>query len=84
MSNWYTFESEELFNTWHEALKARLGYPIPSIDFKGNVIGEPYSTDYAQFIKVDETDYRAYIEDIYAEGLTLSTKPEESSEAVSF
>jgi len=81
MSNWYTFDSEESFNTWHEALKAELGYPIPSIDFEGNVIGEPYSTDYAQYIKVNETDYRAYIEDIYADGLTLSTNPMEQNEA---
>jgi hypothetical protein len=75
MDKWYSFDSIESFNSWHEALKAELGYPLPSIDQDGNLIGEPYSTDYTSAIKVLDNDYRAIVEDQYADGLILSEKP---------
>ena len=75
MDKWYTFDSIESFDSWHEALKIALSYPLPSIDSEGNVIGEPFSTDYTSVIKVTNTDFRAVVEDEYAKGLTLSEQP---------
>jgi hypothetical protein len=75
MDKWYTFDSLESFDSWHEALKIALGYPLPSIDSEGNVIGEPFSTDYTSVIKVTDNDFRAVVEDEYAKGLTLSEQP---------
>jgi hypothetical protein len=73
--NWYTFTSREAFDTWHEALKAELGYPLPSIDDEGNVIGEPYTTEYTSVVEVGLNDWRTTASEQYAEGLELSTKP---------
>jgi hypothetical protein len=75
MDKWYAFDSIESFNTWHDNLKSELGYPLPSIDSEGNIIGEPFSTDYTSVIKVADNDFRAVVEDEYAEGLTLSEQP---------
>ena len=73
--NWYTFISKEAFDTWHEGLKALLGYPLPSVDKEGNVIGEPYTTEYTSVVEVGQGDWRTIAEPQYAEGLDLSTKP---------
>jgi len=75
MDKWYSFDSIESFQTWHEALKIQLGYPLPSIDQEGKIMGEPYSTEYTSVIKIADNDYRAVVEDQYAEGLTLSDRP---------
>ncbi len=75
MDKWYTFDSLESFDSWHDQLKIALGYPLPSIDSQGNVIGEPFSTDYTSVIKVTDNDFRAVVEDEYAKGLTLSEQP---------
>jgi hypothetical protein len=75
MDNWYSFDSIESFNAWHEALKAELGYPLPSIDQDGNIVGEPYSTEYTSAVKVSDNDFRAIVEDQYSDGLILSEKP---------
>ena len=75
MDKWYSFDSIESFNSWHEALKTELGYPLPSLDQDGNLIGEPYSTDYTAAVKVSDNDYRAVVEDQYSDGLTLTDKP---------
>lgn len=75
MDKWYSFDSIESFNSWHETLKADLNYPLPSMDEDGNIVGEPYSTEYTSAVKVADNDYRAVIEDKYADGLILSEKP---------
>jgi hypothetical protein len=75
MDKWYTFDSIESFDSWHEALKIALDYPLPSIDSEGNVIGKPFSVDYTSVIKVADNDFRAVVEDEYAKGLTLSEQP---------
>lgn len=75
MDKWYSFNNVEDFNLWHEALKVKLGYPLPSIDEYGNILGEPYSTNYTSVVKVADNDYRAVIKEQYAEGLILSEKP---------
>lgn len=73
--NWYKFTSLEAFNTWHEALKAELGYPLPSIDQDGNVIGEPFTTEYTSVVKVSDNDFRTIAKAEHAEGLEASTEP---------
>ena len=73
--NWYTFTSKEAFDTWHEELKTRLGYPLPSVDQEGNVIGEPYTTEYTSIVKYADNDWRTIIHEEYAKDLTISTEP---------
>jgi len=73
--NWYTFSSLEAFNTWHESIKVQLGYPLPSKDINGNIVGEPFTTDYTNPVVVSDTDVRAYIDEQYASNLTLSESP---------
>lgn len=80
--NWYTFTSKEAFDTWHEALKVELGYPLPSIDKEGNVIGEPYTTEYTSVVQVSQNDWRTIADPEYAQDLELSTKPVFSDERV--
>ena len=72
---WYTFISKEAFDTWHEGLKALLGYPLPSVDKEGNVIGEPYTTEYTSVVEVAPDDWRTIADSQYAEGLEVSTEP---------
>jgi hypothetical protein len=73
--NWYTFTSLEVFNAWHDALKIQLGYPLPSIDDNGNVIGEPYTTEYTSVVEVSANDWRTISAPEYAQGLEPSSKP---------
>jgi hypothetical protein len=75
MDKWYTFDSVASFNIWHEQLKSALNYPLPSIDAEGNVIGEPFTSNYTSIIKVSNDDFRAVVEDKYSDGLTLSSQP---------
>jgi hypothetical protein len=73
--NWYTFISKETFDTWHETLKAKLGYPLPSFDQEGQFVGEPYTTEYTSIVKYAEGDWRTIVDEEYAEDLVLSTEP---------
>jgi hypothetical protein len=73
--NWYKFLSLEAFNAWHDALKIELGYPLPSVDSQGNVIGDPYTTEYTSVLKVSPNDWRTISAPEYAEGLEPSSKP---------
>jgi len=75
MDKWYFFESMELFNTWHNNLKSELGYPLPSIDEDGKIVGEPFTTDYTSAYEVSENDVRAIVEDKYSDGLILCEPP---------
>lgn len=72
---WYSFTSKEAFDTWHEALKTELGYPLPSVDSEGNVLGEPFTTEYTSVIEVAADDWRTVIDEQYADGLTPSSAP---------
>jgi hypothetical protein len=78
--NWYKFDSLEKFNAWHDALKVLLGYPIPSLDSEGNIVGEPFSTEYTFVVKVEDDDWRAKSNPEYAEGLEPSSDPFERDE----
>lgn len=77
---WYKFDNIESFNEWHEQFKQTHGYPIPSKDSTGKIIGSPYTTDYTEPVVVSGNDIRAFIEDKYSNGLTLSEKPVVDSE----
>lgn len=72
---WYRFDSEEEFTTWHEEVKQRLGYPLPSRNSDGEIVGEPYTTDYTTVIKISDSDWRAFVEENHAQGLTESEEP---------
>lgn len=72
---WYKFDSEEAFAAWHEEVKQRLGYPLPSINSEGEIIGEPYTTNYTAVIKISNSDWRAFVEKEHAQGLTESEEP---------
>ena len=71
---WYTWLSLELFNSWHDALKASLGYPFPSFDEYGNEC-PPMTTEYTTPIIVAEDDVRAWVQEEYSTGLTPSDPP---------
>lgn len=75
MMAWYTFNSENDFNIWHQNIKNQLGYPLPSVDIEGNIIGEPFTTEYTNLIKFSDNDWRASIEEAHAEELILSEQP---------
>ena len=59
--NWYEFDTRELFDTWHAKLNAKLGYPNT----------ETGTLEYTQAYEI-EGKWISYIDDIYAEGLTLT------------
>jgi hypothetical protein len=79
--NWYTFKTRKDFDLWHKAVKEKLGYPLPGIDQNGNILGEPYTTDYTSVVKVAENDWRTISAEEHAEGLETSSNPNESNYA---
>ena len=73
---WVKWDSIEAFNVWHDAIKAALGLPKPSVDDAGNVVDDAIiSTDYVLPVIVAEDDIRANVEDAYAQILTPSENP---------
>jgi hypothetical protein len=71
--NWYEWDSQADFDTWHNALCARLGYPLISLN---QATGEPdesaaMTTSYTTSQAV-EGKVIADVEDQYAKGLTSS------------
>jgi hypothetical protein len=72
---WYKFTSEQDFDVWHDQIKESLDFPLPSIDIDGNVVGEPYTTQYTYAVKVSDNDWRAIVDEQYAEGLIESEEP---------
>jgi hypothetical protein len=57
--NWYEWETEADFDAWHDVINAELGYP--------NI--ETGTFQYTESRQVQGKSI-AYIDDIYAEGLT--------------
>lgn len=70
---WYKFNSIADFNAWHEGIKISLNYPFKSIDANGNEC-EPLNTEYTLVQKINH-EFKAFVDDIYAEGLTPTTEP---------
>lgn len=70
---WYEFNSQTEFDAWHDALCKVLGYPLTPIN---QATGEPdelaeKTTAYTTALEI-EGKYIAFIEDEYAEKLTLT------------
>jgi hypothetical protein len=73
---WVKWDSLENFNNWHDIIKNALSLPKPSVDENGHVIeGSVIVTDYVQPTIVSENDVRALIDDIYSDGLEVSSDP---------
>lgn len=70
---WYKFNSIADFNAWHEVIKNALGYPFPSIDANGNEC-EPLNTEYTSVQKING-EFKAFVDDVNAAGLTLTSEP---------
>lgn len=71
--NWYEWQTQEDFDTWHNALCKQLGYPITSIN---QATGKPdptaTKTTFYTNSYVIEGKIIADVADEYAEGLTLT------------
>ena len=66
------FGSIEAFDAWHETIKAQLGLPKLSVDADGNEIPDSVLiTDYTKPVIKADDDVQAFVEDEYAEGLTV-------------
>ena len=59
--NWYEWDTEANFEAWHEVINAELGYPNAKTG----------TLRYAEAREI-EGKWIAYINDIYADGLTLT------------
>jgi hypothetical protein len=75
MSHWYTWDSLESFNLWHEAKKAELSYPLISIGHDGLANGQLETSEISIPLSVSHNDYRALVDDFISDGLTLADSP---------
>ena len=76
MSNWYKWDSVELFENWHDEIKIKLGIPKQSTNQSGDISSEAIVTDsYTNHYIVNEFDVRAIVESEQAEALTPSENP---------
>ena len=73
MWNWYEWDTQEDFNAWHNAIKAKLNYPLAGyIQLTGELdTTAPLTTEYTAVILVEEK-WIATVEDEQAEGLTAT------------
>jgi len=69
MGNWYKFESQLLFDAWHNLVKTDLGIPYPNRNLKTSEIDEnaQWTTSFIKPVVVAENDLRIYLLDKYAE-----------------
>jgi len=76
--NWYSWNSLEEFESWHELVKESLGLPKLSIDKNGKE-REPLITEYTKATKV-KTKFIAMVSDEFSESLNKTSiripKPE--------
>ena len=59
---WARFETLEAFEIWHTQIKEQLGIPLP----------DGISTQYTEASLTYDGSYCAFVEDEYANGLTLT------------
>lgn len=73
MWNWYEWTTEEEFNLWHDAIRARLNYPLASYNQATGELDEsaPLTTAYTS-VKLVEGKYIGRVEESEAEGLTAT------------
>ena len=73
---WVKFDSIELFNAWHNEIKASLGMPYAAINaFGSEVESAQVTSDYTKPHIVASDDVRADVEPAVAEGLVLAESP---------
>ena len=73
---WVKFFDIESFNLWHEDVKTTLGLPKPSLNEAGEIVADAIVTDsYVLPIIVADNDIRAFIDELYADGLDTSSNP---------
>jgi hypothetical protein len=76
LKNWYKWASLESFNIWHNQICLELNLPKMSIDNNGDISDEAIISDkYTTVYKIDNNDYRALVEDVYADNLEVSDNP---------
>lgn len=61
----YSWQSEHLFNIWHEKVKAFMGIPTQSHNSLTGEIDElaPWTDSYTKSIEVNPNDIRAFVDD---------------------
>jgi hypothetical protein len=71
MWNWYEWNSQEDFNAWHDAIKARLNYPLAGyIQLTGELdTTAPLTTEYTA-VKLVDGKWIGTVEEEQAQGLT--------------
>ena len=71
MWNWYQWDLEETFNTWHDEIRARLNYPLQSYNQATGLLDEtaPLTVNYTEVYLIDGK-YIGRVEDSESEGLT--------------
>ena len=69
--NFYEFDTLEAFDLWHDELKLQLGYPIENTNQATGLGDGTFTESYTTPIQIDDK-WIAVIEDIYADGLTLT------------
>jgi hypothetical protein len=71
MWNWYEWNSQEDFNTWHNAIRIKLDYPLAGyIQLTGELDPTaPLTTEYTA-VKLVDGKWIGTVEDEQAEGLT--------------
>ena len=69
VSKWYKWDSLESFNTWHEAKKEELKYPLTSVDSDGLLDESIVTNEITSVLKIADGDFRALVEDDLNSGL---------------
>lgn len=69
LKQWYTWASQEAFDSWHEPVVASLQLPRPGTNLRtGHVdVTAAWTTAYTQVTEVAEGDWRAVVEQHIAE-----------------
>lgn len=71
---WFEWNSEEEFNSWHEAICQELGYPLTSVNQETGLPDETAAkTEALTQVYSVEDKWIAYVEEIHADGLTETT-----------
>jgi len=62
---WYSWESEEKFNVWHNVVCLSMGIPYPNSNLATGEIdlSATWTTAYTSLVKVSPNDYRAFVDE---------------------
>jgi hypothetical protein len=62
---YYSFISQEHFDSWHTVIKEQLGIPM----------ADGITIAYTELLQKDDGELYAYVDEEFAEGLTATTPP---------